>query len=99
MMRCAIVLVKMRRPKPGAQLAKKADACVPMLVPERALGFPARVAEFLLVLRLRARRRSALSAAMLERALQVVFVTCQHWFGAGSLPQRGADRSHEGDEC
>ena len=53
---------------------------VPAIAPQRQIGFPSRIAEFLLVFRLRARRRSALSADILERAVRVVFVTCKNWF-------------------
>ena len=53
---------------------------VPAIAPQRQVGFPSRSAEFLLVLRLRASRRSALSADILERAVRVVFVTCKNWF-------------------
>ncbi|MFZ2296006.1 MAG: hypothetical protein WAW46_13340 [Polaromonas sp.] len=42
--------------------------------------FPASIAEFLLVFRLRVRLRAARSADVLERALRVVLVTCTHWF-------------------
>jgi len=59
---------------------KEAKPTLPAIAPRRALGFPSRIAEFLLVFRLRARRRSALSADILERAVRVVLVTCQHWF-------------------
>ena len=62
------------------QAPKAAKALLPALAPQRALGFPSRIAEFLLVFRLRARRRSALSTDILERAVRVVLVTCQHWF-------------------
>ena len=60
---------------------KETKPMLPAIAPQRALGFPSRIAEFLLVFRLRARRRSAaLSADILERAVRVVLVTCQHWF-------------------
>lgn len=62
------------------QVLKEAKPQLPALAPRRALGFPSRIAEFLLVFRLRAQRRSALSADILERAVRVVLVTCQHWF-------------------
>jgi hypothetical protein len=45
-----------------------------------ALNFQARVAEFLLINRLRVRRRAAPSADVLEHAEHIVFVTCQNWF-------------------
>lgn len=53
---------------------------VPAIAPQRQIGFPSSIAEFLLVLRLKARRRSALSADILERAVRVMFVTCKNWF-------------------
>ena len=59
---------------------------VPALAPQRQVGFPSRIAEFLLVFRLRARRRSALSADILERAVRVVFVTCKNWFAGTDAP-------------
>jgi hypothetical protein len=62
----------------------EAASHVPVIQRPRPVGFPSSVAEFLLVFRLRARARcrSALAADMLERAVRVVFVTCQHWFCA-----------------
>ncbi|MDB5778326.1 MAG: hypothetical protein JWP79_2903 [Polaromonas sp.] len=66
--------------------AQSASHPVPAIAPQRQVGFPARIAEFLLVFRLRARRRSALSADILEHAVRVVFVTCKHWFGGGDPP-------------
>ncbi|WP_029526829.1 hypothetical protein [Polaromonas glacialis] len=59
---------------------------VPAIAPQRQVGFPSRIAEFLLVFRLRARRRSALSADILERAVRVVFVTCKNWFSGTDSP-------------
>ena len=53
---------------------------LPVLATQRAVGFPFSVAEFLLLLRLRLRRRSALCADVLERALHLVVVTCKNWF-------------------
>lgn len=57
-----------------------AKPLLPAIAPRRAVGFPSRIAEFLLVFRLRARRQSALSADILERAVRVVLVTCKNWF-------------------
>ena len=59
---------------------------VPAIVPQRQVGFPSRIAEFLLVFRLRARRRSALSADILQHAVRVVFVTCKNWFAGTDSP-------------
>lgn len=72
----------------------ESSANPPIVAPPRALGFPSSIAEFLLVFRLRVRRRSALSGDMLERALRVVLVTCKNWF-AGSDPYQ--PRSHKHD--
>ena len=76
------------------QPKEPADYPGPAIAPQRPLGFPSRIAEFLLVFRLRARRRSALSADILERAVRVVFVTCKNWFtGADSHSPR--PRKHD----
>ena len=53
---------------------------LPASAPGRALGFLVAVAKFLLLFRLRARRRSALCADMLEHAVRMVWVTCKNWF-------------------
>lgn len=60
---------------------------------KRSISFHAGIAEFLLLTRLKARSQKKLQAAqMLERAAQIVLVTCRHWFSAakGKLPQRPA---------
>jgi len=67
---------------------------VPAMAPRRQVGFPSRIAEFLLVFRLRARRRSTLSADILERAVRVVLVTCKHWF-SGTDAHTPRPRKHE----
>ena len=67
---------------------------VPAIAPQRQVGFPSRIAEFLLVFRLRARRKSVLSADILERAVRVVFVTCKHWF-AGTDSHSPRPRRHD----
>jgi hypothetical protein len=59
---------------------------VPAIAPQRQVGFPARIAEFMLVFRLRARRPSTLSTDILERAVRVVFVTCKNWFSGTDSP-------------
>lgn len=59
---------------------------VPAIAPQRQVGFPSRIAEFLLVFRLRARRRSSLSADILQHAVRVVFVTCKNWFAGTDSP-------------
>ena len=47
---------------------------------KQRFSFQARISEFLLVTRLRARRRSAPDADVLERAAHILHVTCQNWF-------------------
>lgn len=63
-----------------------APPSLPVVAPERPVGFPASIAEFLLVFRLKARRRSTLSADILARAVRVVFVTCKNWFSDTPSP-------------
>ena len=72
----------------------EAKAGLPALAPERRPGFPSRIAEFLLVFRLRA-RRSAGSPGMLERAVKMVLVTCKHWFNAPDPSPRDDARRRE----
>lgn len=60
--------------------ARPAAARLPAPLPRKQLGFQASLAEFLLVTRLRSRRRAVPSADVLERAARIVFVTCQNWF-------------------
>lgn len=76
------------------QPSEPADYPVPAIAPQRPVGFPSRIAEFLLVFRLRARRGSALSADILERAVRVVFVTCKNWF-AGADSHSPRPRNHD----
>lgn len=75
----------------------KADALAPVGRPDTAdvptpkrhdVGFKASLAEFLLINRLRARIRPKAaqpvqSADMLQRAEQIIYVTCKDWFGDG----------------
>ena len=58
----------------------RSDAGKAGLPPKSNIGFQASIAEFLLVNRLRARRKAEPSADVLERAARIVFVTCQNWF-------------------
>jgi len=58
-------------------------------MPGRQTGFPASIAEFLLVFRLRARRSSATSTDVMERAARIVLMTCQHWFTAAKRQKPG----------
>ena len=69
------------------ETAGDAKPQLPAIARPRAVGFPSRIAEFLLVFRLRARRRSKLSTDILERAVRVVLVTCKHWFAGAEAPQ------------
>src|SRR3982751_3607384 len=64
----------------------RAPSKVPAPVSNRTATFQASIAEFLLVNRLRARRRAQPSADVMERAARIVFVTCQNWF---AKPARG----------
>ena len=64
----------------GLDTEENSKTGLPAVAPRRAVGFPVSVAEFLLLFRLRVRRRSALCADMLERAVHVVVVTCKSWF-------------------
>src|SRR5665811_205386 len=63
-------------------LATSPATAVGPLMPGRQAGFPASIAEFLLVFRLRARRSPASSTDVLERAVHVVLVTCKYWFSS-----------------
>lgn len=74
---------------PRLDIAHRA-ATPPAPVSLRA-GFQAGIAEFLLVSRLRARRRAAPSADVLERAARIVFVTCKNWFATADS---GHDHGH-----
>lgn len=51
------------------------------LVVTRKSRFSASVAEFLLVFRLRARRTPESAVNVMQRALRMVLVTCENWFG------------------
>ena len=80
---------------PGLETEEKQKAGLPARASRFAVGFPARVAEFLLLFRLRARRRSALCGDMLGRAVHVLVVTCKSWFRAeaGRAKTRRFDRN------
>jgi hypothetical protein len=71
----------------------RSDRPAPQPVPKAktALNFQARIAEFLLIHRLRARHKSAPSADVLERAERIVFITCQNWF---ATPERRTRHRH-----
>ncbi|MES2361393.1 MAG: hypothetical protein V4646_06285 [Pseudomonadota bacterium] len=63
----------------------------PSAAPSTALAQPSRrgislragIAELLLIARLKARSHGNLATDVLERAAQIVFVTCKNWFSAG----------------
>ncbi|MEP6965367.1 MAG: hypothetical protein ABI845_07760 [Polaromonas sp.] len=59
------------------------------LVVRRKNRFSASVAEFLLLFRLRARRGPENSASVMQRALRMVLVTCENWFGRGKADKSG----------
>ena len=71
---------------PWSRSRDEASPNLPVVQSTRSVGFPSSIAEFLLVFRLRIRRRSALSAEMMERALRVVLVTCKNWFLGSHSP-------------
>jgi hypothetical protein len=90
----AVSRLKDRLLHPWSRAKDDAAPNLPIVAPSRPVGFPASIAEFLLVFRLRVRRRSMLSADMLERALHVVLVTCKNWFAASDSHQ-SRSRKHE----
>lgn len=66
---------------------------LPEPIAQKKISFQASIAEFLLVNRLRARKRAEPSADVLERASRIVFITCKNWFA--TPPRGGPDhRSH-----
>ncbi len=66
--------------------APRADKPKPPAAAKREIGFQASLAEFLLINRLRARRKAAPSADVLEQGARIVHVTCKHWFSAAKPP-------------
>lgn len=62
------------------------------MVGGRKNRFSVSIAEFLLVFRLRARRTPASAASIMARALRMVLVTCEHWFGRADTPRSGPDK-------
>lgn len=69
----------------GNETGSECSKPLPVIMSQRPVGFPASIAEFLLVFRLRALRPSPQRGDVLERAVRVMFVTCQHWFGSSDL--------------
>ena len=55
-------------------------------LPKREINFRASLAEFLLINRLRARRKAAPSADVLAHGERIVFITCKNWFGTTDSP-------------
>ena len=55
-------------------------ASVSALLSGRGIGFQARLAEFVLLNRLKARSQRDESAEIMARAERIVFVTCKNWF-------------------
>ena len=51
--------------------------------------FSASVSEFLLLFRLRARRVPENAAGVMQRAIRMVVVTCENWFGRGKADKSG----------
>jgi len=90
----AVTRLKNRLLHPWSSAREEASSSLPALVPQRPVGFPSSIAEFLLVFRLRVRRRTALSGEMMERALHMVLVTCKNWF-AGSGSHHSGSRKHD----
>ena len=65
-------------------LGHKPDVSEREAVPGRLMSFNARIAELLLVNRLKARAHPRSQASeILERAAHIVFVTCKNWFSSG----------------
>ena len=57
---------------------------LPSSLARRGISFNASIAEFLLVVRLKARsQRKVQAAEILDRASHIVFVTCKDWFSVG----------------
>lgn len=73
-----------------------ATADSPLAVYKHKAGFKASIAEMLLVSRLRARNHGSSDAGILERATQVIFVTCKYWFSA---PQDRAAKHKTHSSC
>ncbi|MCY1163940.1 MULTISPECIES: hypothetical protein [Polaromonas] len=64
--------------------ARAAEAVSTELAPQskRGLSLRAGISELLLITRLKARSQGSQAAEMLERAANIVFVTCKNWFSA-----------------
>ena len=63
---------------------------LPSSLAQRSIRFNASIAEFLLVIRLKARsQRKVQAAEILDRASHIVLVTCKDWFCAGDGKSSG----------
>ncbi len=54
--------------------------------------FSTSVAEFLLLFRLRARRVPENAVGVMQRAIRMVLVTCENWFGRADSPRHERDK-------
>ena len=69
------------KPRPLPSCVASNPASVSALLSGRGIGFQARVAEFVLLNRLKARNQRDESAEIMARAERIVLVTCKNWFG------------------
>ena len=69
-----------RKPRLVSSCAAPNRISVSASVSGRGLGFQARLAEFVLLNRLKARNQRDESAEIMARAERIVFVTCKSWF-------------------
>ncbi len=75
----------------GIDMASKPEKTE--LVVHRKNRFSASIAEFLLIFRLRARRTPEQAVGVMQRALRMVVVTCENWFGkAADSTKPGPDK-------
>ncbi|WP_332778351.1 hypothetical protein [Polaromonas sp.] len=77
----------MSEPQPAAGLPLMSRLRQRLLAPR----LPAKIAELMLLNRLRARTRRDLAVDTLEHAAQVIDVTCKHWFA-----HEGVDKQRTG---
>ena len=68
------------KPRLSPSCVASNPASVSALLSGRGIGFQARVAEFVLLNRLKARNQRDESAEIMARAERIVFVTCKNWF-------------------
>jgi hypothetical protein len=72
---------------------RSARPAAPPKPARRDVGFQASLAEFLLINRLRARRKAEPSADVLERGARILQVTCKHWFAPERPPRSGTPQT------